>query len=89
MPAATVIAPVVVLSVIPTGQVPLVATVALPVVPSVAATPFTLSFAAILFIATPPVAGAVPFSEIAFAIAETTIVSVTVAQVCGVNLSHN
>ena len=73
----------------PTGHEPLVATVALPAAPSVAATPLTLSFAAILFIATPPVAGAVPFSVTAFAIAVTIIVSITVAQVIGVNLSHN
>ena len=73
----------------PEGHVPLCATVALPAAPSVAGTPFTLSFAAILFIAKPPVAGAEPFSEIAFAIAVTKIVSVIVAQVCGINLSHN
>ena len=73
----------------PTGHVPLVATVALPAAPSVAATPFTLSFAAILFIATPPVAGAEPYSLTALNDAATTIVSVIVAQVIGVNLSHN
>ncbi len=73
----------------PDGQVPLVATVALPVVPSVAATPFTLSFAAILFIATPPVSGAEPFSVTGPETGLTIIVSVIVAQVIGINLSHN
>ena len=65
------------------------ATVALPAAPSVAGTPLIISFAAILFIATPPVAGAVPFSPITFNDTATTIVSVIVAQVCGINLSHN
>ena len=73
----------------PIGHVPLVATVALPATPSVAATPFTLSFAAILFIATPPVSGAEPFSVTGPETGLTIIVSVMVAQVCGDNLSHN
>ena len=73
----------------PTGHVPLVATVALPAVPSVAATPFTLSFAAILFIATPPVAGAVPLSVTGPETGEIIMVSVIVSQVIGINLSHN
>ena len=65
------------------------ATVALPEVSSVAGTPFIISFATTLFIATPPETGTFPFSEITVITGLITIVSVTVAQVCGDNLSHN
>ena len=59
----------------PEGHVLICATVALPAVPSVAGAPLIISFAAILFIATPPVAGAVPFSPTALANATTFIVT--------------
>ncbi len=94
MPGATaavvVIAPVVVLSVIPDGQVPLWATVALPVPPSVAGAPFTVSFAATLptgVLAAP--ATAVPLSATGRIDAVTVTVSVAVAQSGGVLLSHS
>jgi hypothetical protein len=85
-----VIAPVVELSAMPAGQVPLCATVALPVPPSVAAAPFTVSFAATLAIgvlAAP--ATAVPLSGAGRIEAVTVTVSVTVAQSGGVFLSHS
>ena len=47
---------------IPDGHVPETATVAFPVVPSVAATPFTVSLLAIFAKTVPPVDGAVPVS---------------------------
>ena len=62
----------------PVGHTPDSATVAFPVVPNVAGTPFTLSFAATFGIAVPPVAGAVPASVTGPETAVTVISSETV-----------
>ena len=59
---ATITAPVVVFNVMPEGQVPLCATVALPLPPKVIGVPEISSFNVTFAIAVPPVAGAVPFS---------------------------
>ena len=89
VPAATVTLPVNGSNVIPVGHVPDTATVAFPVVPNTAGTPFTLSLLAMLVKTVPPVDGIVPFSTIGSTIGVTIISSETVAQVAGVNLSHN
>jgi hypothetical protein len=84
------IAPVVVFRLMPPGQVPLVATVALPPAPKVAATPLTLSLAATLATgvdATP--AATVPLSGPGKMLAVTVIVSTTVAQFGVVALSQS
>jgi hypothetical protein len=94
VPAGTAVvvetAPVEGVSVMPVGQVPTLATVALPDVPSVADAPFTVSLAATLamgFDAIP--ASAVPLSGTATIEALMTVtVSVAVAQPRGVFLSH-
>ncbi len=85
-----VIAPLVVLSAMPEGQVPLCATVALPAPPSVAGAPFTVSFAATLAIGVDAVpATVVPLSGTGRIEAVTVTVSVAVAQSGGVFLSHS
>src|SRR5580658_10760781 len=87
--AVVVIAPVVVLSAMPAGHVPLCATVALPAPPSVAAAPFTVSLAATFAIGVDAVpATAVPVSATGLIDAVTVTVSVAVAQSGGVFLSH-
>jgi hypothetical protein len=78
------------LSEMPLGQVPEVATVALPVAPSVAAAPLTVSFAAMLAMGveampeTPE-----PLSATATIFAATLMVSVAVAQSGGAFLSQS
>src|SRR5580658_4925421 len=88
--AVVVMAPVVVLSAIPAGHVPLCATVALPAPPKVAAAPFTVSFEATFAIGVEAVpATAVPVSATGMIDAVTVTVSVTVAQLGGVFLSQS
>ena len=88
--AATLMAPVPVLSVMPAGQVPLVAMVALPLAPRVACWPLTLSLAATLAIGVLAVpATAVPDSVTGLMDAVTVMVSIIVAQLTGVFLSHS
>ncbi len=89
VPAATLTFPVNGSKVIPVGHVPDTATVAFPVVPNTAGTPFTLSLLAMFTKTVPPVEAIVPFSNIGSTVAVTLISSETVAQVVGVNLSHN
>jgi hypothetical protein len=83
-------APLVVLSAMPDGQVPLCATVALPAPPIVAGAPLTVSLAttfAMGVLAVP--ATAVPLAGLATIEAVTVTVSVTVAQSGGAFLSHS
>src|SRR5580658_1283823 len=88
--AVVVIAPVVVLRVIPAGQLPDCATVALPVVPSVAGEPLTVPPAATLAMGVDGVpAVAVPLAVAGMMLAVTVTVSVAVAQLAGVFLSHS
>jgi hypothetical protein len=88
--AVVVTAPVAVSSAMPAGHAPDTATVASPPAPSVAAAPFTLSFAATFAIGVPGVpATALPTSASGWMLAVTFSVSVAVAQVGGVSLSHN
>ena len=85
-----VIAPVVVLRLSPAGQVPDCATVALPLAPRVAGGPFTVPPAATFAIGVEGVpATAVPVATVAMMFALTTRVSVAVAQLGGVFLSHS
>src|SRR5271156_1778033 len=88
--AVVVTAPVVVLSVMPAGQLPDCATVALPVAPSVAAAPLTVAPAATLAMGVDAVpATAVPVAATGAMLALTTMVSVAVAQLGGEFLSHS
>ena len=83
-------APVVVLREIPAGQDPAAATVASPLGPSVAAAPLTRSLRATLAIgveATPETAE--PLAVTATMLAVSLTVSVAVAQLGGVFLSHS
>ena len=83
-------APVLVLSVMPLGQLPLVAIVALPLAPRVAGWPLTVSLLVTLAIGVLAVpAVAVPDSVTGLIDALTVMVSVTVAQFAGVFLSHS
>ena len=83
-------APVVVLRVIPAGQVPDCATVALPLAPSVAGEPLTVPPAAILAIGVEGVpATALPVALSGTMLALTVTVSVAVAQSGGAFLSHS
>ena len=87
---ATSMAPVLVLSVMPLGQLPLVAIVALPLAPRVAGWPLTVSLLVTLAIGVLAVpAVAVPDSVTGLIDALTVMVSVTVAQFAGVFLSHS
>ena len=77
-------------SVMPGGQVPVCVTVALPLGPSVAGCPFTLSFVVTFGTAMPPVpAATVPESGCGTTTPVTVTVSFTVAQFGGVLLSHS
>ena len=87
VPTATLTFPVVGSSVMPGGYVPTVDTVALPVAPSVAGTPFTRSFAATFGTAIPELA--VPESGKAVTLAVTVMVAVVVVQVVGVSFSQS
>ncbi|CAA9201833.1 hypothetical protein FLACOL7796_03957 [Flavobacterium collinsii] len=89
VPAATLTFPVNGSKVIPVGHVPDAATVAFPVVPKTAGTPFTLSLLAMFVKTVPPVEAIVPFSNIGSTTGVTLISSEAVAQVAGVSLSHN
>ena len=89
VPAATFTFPVNGSKVIPVGHVPNTATVAFPVVPNTAGTPFTLSLSTIFVKTVRPVTELFPFSNIGSTTDVTLISSETVAQVVGVNLSHN
>ena len=83
-------APVVVLRLRPAGQVPDCATVALPVVPSVAAEPLTVPPAATFAMGVEGVpATAVPVAGAGMMLAVTVTVSVAVAQSGGAFLSHS
>ena len=83
-------APVVVLRVRPAGQVPDCATVALPVVPSVAGEPLTVPPAATFAMGVEGVpATALPVVLAGTMLALTVTVSVAVAQSGGVFLSHS
>ena len=83
-------APVLVLSVMPLGQLPLVAIVALPLAPRVAGWPLTVSLLVTLAIGVLAVpAVAVPDSVTGLIDALTVMLSVTVAQFAGVFLSHS
>ena len=86
VPAATLIAPVDGFKVIPAGHTPLCAIVEFV---KVLGCPFVLSLDNTLGIATPPVDATVPVSVVGLITGVTTTVSVLVAQVVGVNLSHN
>src|SRR5580700_5488467 len=88
--AVVVTAPLVVLRVMPAGQVPDCATVALPPAPRVAAAPLTVPPAATLAIGVEAVpATAVPLAVAGMMLAVTVTVSVAVAQFGGVLLSHS
>ncbi len=83
-------APVVVLRLRPAGQAPDCATVALPLAPSVAAEPLTVLPAAMFAIGVDGVpATAVPVVVTGMMLALTPTVSVAVAQLGGVFLSHS
>ena len=83
-------APVLVLSVMPLGQLPLVAIVALPLAPRLAGWPLTVSLLVTLAIGVLAVpAVAVPDSVTGLIDALTVMLSVTVAQFAGVFLSHS
>ena len=85
-----VTAPVVVLRLRPDGQVPDCATVALPLAPSVAGEPLTVPPAATLAMGVDGVpAVAVPLAVAGMMLAVTVTVSVAVAQLAGLFLSHS
>src|ERR1700683_277030 len=88
--AVVVTAPVVVLRVIPVGQVPDCVTVALPPVPRVAAAPLTVPPVATLAIGVDGVpATAAPVCTAGMMLALTVTVSMAVAQFGGKFLSHS
>jgi hypothetical protein len=88
--AVVVIAPVMVLSAIPAGQVPDCATVAFPLAPSVAGEPFTEFPAATFAIGVEAVpATAAPVCAAGRMLAATVTVSVAVAQLGGEFLSQS
>src|ERR1700691_198772 len=88
--AVVVTAPLVVLSVMPAGQLPDCATVALPPAPRVAAAPLTVPPAATFAMGVDGVpATAVPVAVAGMMLALTVTVSVAMAQLGGEFLSHS